>query len=297
MSDPRSELRSWIAEVLKRHGGLHPVTFRLRHIRGDQSVQPVDELTVSKEEPKTPEEIEAFLGQTSARDATVLRGTQRYGVFLYVGDQQAHKARFTWLVAAEDVDIGDDKDMGVTETADAKGVLAQQMRQNEVFARLLVTAQTSTLVALQGENKRLTEQNRWLQERDAARQIEHENVLTARQTRELQLEAHKTKQQNIQDLFFTVRGLIPVCVNHLAGKTVIPAGTTPDREMMRVFMESLTQDQFMQLNSVLNAGQMVAVATVWKQFADEEARRKQQQSMPPGSPPGQNPNPTPNGAH
>ncbi len=292
MSDPRSELRAWIADVLKRHGGVQAVTFRLRHIRSDQSIQPVDELTVGKDEPHTPEEIEAFLGQTSARDATVLRGTQRYGVFVYVGDAQAHKARFTWLVAAEDVDIGDNKEMGVTETADAKGVLAQQMRLNEVFARLLVSSQTSGMQSLQAENKRLTESNRWLQERDAARQTEHESVLGQRQERELALQKHVAQQQNMQDLFYTVRGMIPVCVNYLAGKEVVPAGTTPDREMMRVFMESLTMDQFMALNGVLNAGQMVAVGTVWKQFAEEEKRRRAQ--TPGGAAPT---NPSTNGTH
>lgn len=297
MADPRSELRSWLVDVLKRHGGLHPCTFRLRHLLGGEGFNAVDEITVEKTDGATVEEVHSFLGTRSAQDALVLRGTQRYGVFLYVGDDARSKARFTWFVQAEDVDAGDEKDLGVTEKPDAKGVLAQQMRLNEVFARLLVTSNQATMQSLRDENRRLTDQNRWYAERDAARQIEHEEVLGKRQERELALEAHKATQGHIQDLVFTVRGLLPVCVNYLAGKSVLPVGTTADREALRVFMESLTPDQFMQLNGVLTPGQMMAVGTVWQSFAEEEKRRRAAQpTTPAGSPPAQQP-PTTNGAH
>jgi hypothetical protein len=304
MSDPRSEMRKWIADVRKRHGGLGSITFRLRHCRGEESSSAVDQLTVDPKEETSDEDIERWAGEKSAQDATVLRGTQRYGLFLYIGEQFSDPrvsgpsvGRFTWLVQSGDVDVGDHVDLGSTEKADAKGQLAQQMRLTETFARLLVQSTTSTNVSQEKELRRLTEQVRWYAERDAKRQIEHEEVLNHQQARQLALEKHRTNQQHLQDLMFTVRGLLPICVNFMAGRSMIPVGTTPERETLRVFMESLTMEQFMGLQAILNPNQMMAVGQVWQHFAEEEKRRKAvQPPAPPPDPSGSNPTPT-NGAN
>jgi hypothetical protein len=93
-----------------------------------------------------------------------------------------------------------------------------------------------------------------------------------RELEEKKLDFEITNKQAIMD---KVGILIPTVVNRIAGRNLLPEKSTPEKEILRSFMESLRPDQFAAMQTVLDGQQMMVILSMYEKFqAEQEAKNK-----------------------
>ena len=193
---------------------------------------------------------------------TLASGIQRYAVMAYFGADEKPKGRHVFTCAGADETEGA---IG-TEGPDAEGLLAQMMRHTQ-FSFALATKTTHTsLQMLQHENSQLRgELERMRKERLDSFAV-MEDVYSARHTRAAEDRRAELKAKIFEDSAEKVQALIPVALNHLAGRKVFPEALANDM-LLRSFVGSISSDDLMKMGSLLKPEQMAMLIQLGQSVA------------------------------
>ena len=179
-------------------------------------------------------------------------GIQRYAVQAYFGTDDKPRGRHVVVCAGpeEDDAIG-------SEGPDETGLVAMAMRQAQFFATL---ASKSTLYQLknQGEEiEALREENETLRlERLKSFKI-MEEIYGQQAEHAASVRRENAKAKIFEDSAEKLQLLIPLAINHMAGKKLLPehAGSLL---LMKAWVDSINPDEFARLSAALGPEKMAA---------------------------------------
>ena len=166
----------------------------LRHLLVDESSGAVDEWVV---DPQTsPRDLFNVISERAVEDVEGIGGSQKYVILPFFGDSPTPVGRFVFYLNGMASDQ-DGNDIAASEPANVKGLIAQQMRHNEVLVR--------TLVAAQGAQMRMVEifaQRAETSENRRSEMIEvFEQAASLKNEREVVLAREKAKEERRSRLY------------------------------------------------------------------------------------------------
>lgn len=203
-------------------------------------------------------------------DAEGIGGVQKYVIIPHYGDKLEPAGRFILRVAA-----GDDSEDGGeidSEPATQKGIVSQLMRHNEALMR---TAVASTGQIIQLQNRVIARQQEHIETmmgKHFDTTVELEGLISQRHERDLQTRQAAFKMEQTKEIVGKVSQLVPVVVNKLAGKKVMPEKVTPKDVMIRELMGSLTPEQMNVIAQTLKPEQMITLSEIYQGEASDHER-------------------------
>lgn len=201
-------------------------------------------------------------------DANGMGALQRYVLLAFFADEDSAKGRLVFRKSSESED--EDSDPIDSEPATKGGLIAQQMRHNEIIMRSSNFAMGSVLNALQRDNQELrNEVNQMRQERRDSIEA-YEKILSLQHERELQTKQHEFMLKAKEQMFDKISLLMPALVNRMAGKKVMPEKTTPESMAIKALMDSITSEQFAKLQEVFNPDQAVSLMQIFEANRDKD---------------------------
>lgn len=215
------------------------------------------------------------------------QGLQRYVCTPYFDKEgvEITVGRFTFAVAPSNEDEGDI--VGMSEPANKDGLIAQQMRHTEAIMRVSVMSTSNTIAMLQrtinSQAEQITAMSRVNLELIQAR----EDLLTQKHERELMSRREEFKIKELSGLADKGKMLIPIIANSIMKKNLFPVKETAGDMFLKSFMESITSEQLMGLQSILTTEQLTGVITMIdafkkaeeaKQSVEEEKERKRKEN-------------------
>lgn len=277
----KKRLERWLRQQFFQ--GESPASLFIRHARaGSNKGTLVQEFKVeSKVDTDSISTLADSLLECLDADAAGLGGLQRYVVESYCpaddgGERELKfKGRFACRIAGHDEEHDEDGgDQFDTEGPNNTGLMAQQMRHNEVLAKQLTQSSGAMLNTMARIIDRLSEQNETLMSQRFKALDTIEEALTKKHEREMemmQLHASETRKEQMTE---QVMLLAPSLVNSIAKKRLLPEKVNPEDEQMRKLAESLTPDQFQTIIKVLNPAQQIALVTWLKSKQGEDSQEQ-----------------------
>ncbi len=232
--------------------------------------------------------VEGIDGE-AAEDAKQLGwGGQRYVLGATAADGRA-LGSLTLRYSATTPTSGESGAFLDSEPASARGQVALAMRHTDGAYRLLSDGYEKILDALSrrlGQQDQLLDKSMSMQNRiydtmvDLAEKRFEREVFAETKKKELEIELHKEvaqidRNQMLAKLAFDRVGpLLPGLLNRILGQGTVPAATTSREEVLASILESLTQEQFAGLQSVLNPSQLANLAMLIEELQAARAGRK-----------------------
>jgi hypothetical protein len=195
-------------------------------------------------------------------EADQLDGLQQYIIYVFrseTGDKPTARFPLRQTSSAEE---DQDNPSIQSEPASLAGIVAQQMRHNEALVRTSVGGWRDVIQVLQKMNSRLADQNEVLQSQLSQQRIVVDDAESKKADRDAEIAERKARERRMDTAFETFMPLIPAAVNMLSGRKLLPEKTTPERQMVVKFMETITPEQFTQMRNVLEPEQYGIVATM-----------------------------------
>jgi len=216
--------------------------------------------------------------ETSAHtDAGGLGGPQKYMVFAFFERSEAKPlARFPFLEHASDEGSGDEGSDLDTESPNAKGLTAQLMRHNEALMRTTMMGITQIIGTLQRQVSKQSDTIEKLVQEKFDNLDTMESMLSKKQERDIELREAETKQKLLSDAAEKAMVLMPVVINKLMGKEVMPAPSMND-ELLKSFLSTITPEQLDGLTKILKPEQAMVVLELYQKLMNVEAG-----ALPPG---------------
>jgi hypothetical protein len=219
------------------------------------------------------EEIEPLLlkiADAAQRDADdVAQGLQGYMVCAYYSKKTDFVARKLFRVAPTEATL--ERDFSPTEPATEKGLTAQLMRHLESVQRTTAITTSQLFSTLGSELRRLAEQNEVYAKSQMDLMVLLQDTADRSHTRRL---AEKSAEADLavkEDLLGKLSTLIPVVVNRIAGKSVLPEEDKSLLLMAGLF-ENLSEEQQHAIFNTLNDAQRVALATVIEEYERKKVK-------------------------
>lgn len=273
----RSQIEDWVKKNVafpdvKMHGKCTKVV--LKHLTVDRKVQgDVKSFPVRLEEGSEDELLPLLLGISEAaqRDADSLsQGLQRYAIFAYYLQDAKYSPRKVFTVnpsTEEEIERGADP----TEPPTEKGLVSQTMRHLEAVMRT-VTVSTSTMMTAQvGEIRRLTELNERFMSQQVDFMVLLQDTLDRSHRRRLEERDEEANLAMKESAMSKIEALVPVIINRLAGKTVLPE---EDRSfmLMSALLENLSDEQQASLMKTLSDDQKMVLAEVLAAYEQKKSK-------------------------
>jgi len=204
---------------------------------------------------------------TAQEDASDIFGKQRYGLYAYHErrpDQVAESKIFTCIGGGE----GDDDDIEA-EGPNSRGLTAQAMRHTEQAMRLAVGSAQQQLRAL-GESYEVTQSRLTASEAQRFQQAQiYEGMLTERHVRDLATKESELKMRALGEGIEKLSLLIPVVVNGIAGRRLLPESQTIADAMVGELVESISPEQMAKLQETLRPEQLIVVVNLMKRRGEQ----------------------------
>lgn len=194
-------------------------------------------------------------------EADQLDGVQQYMILGYrehSGDRPV--ARFPIRQTCS-VDNEDNPSLQ-SEPANLGGICAQQMRHNEALVRTSVGGWREMISIMQ---KTLARQSDTIENLIAQRQETFatiEEAQSGKALREAEAAERQAREKRQDALIETFLPLVPAVVNMVSGRKLLPEKTTPERQMVVKFMETISPEQFQQMRGILDPEQYGIIATM-----------------------------------
>jgi hypothetical protein len=206
--------------------------------------------------------------QTAAEAVALSSGVQRYAIqALFEGDDKPHGR--TIITAA-----GTDTDDGAldTEGPDGEGLVTQAMAQTRFFAQAFGRSSVQQIHTLQTSVDKLTKENEELRAERLKTLRTVEEIMTARHERELEIMRETAKHKVLQETADKIGLLIPVAINHIAGRKLLPENA-PERMMVQAFAQRLTPEKLQRLASsgAFDEAELVAFLNIMQSLAGPPA--------------------------
>lgn len=267
MADPRKDLEKFLRQQLFRRREQPLISFSLRSAGVGARGTPVDTFDIPAEldgdgVPMLADEIMMRAQADADGMGTKL---QRYTLTaLEVGKKDGPRFPFRLRGEGEEDGDGDGE-----EPATEKGLLAQLMRHNEHQARTNAMMMSSVIGVL---SSRLNASEKHVEVLIQQRQDyfkELEDAKSLQHDRDMQLMLTTGQEERKGELFKKLELILPLIVNKVAGRKVLPEGAGGD--IFTTLANSLSPDQLQQIAPFLTQEQQLLLLTLIK-----EAREKGQ---------------------
>lgn len=265
-------LSGWIVEQLAAKA----VKLVLAHVtKGNKLGDEIRTVTVAEtgDESWAHDTAERLVDQAAREALTLASGAQRYAVQAYFrgSDERPEdksRARHLFTVAGSDISDGSVSSVSPDETG-----LVSLAQQNAQFFAKLASAQTmAQLNSQQEEIARLRKENTDLvRERLKTIQV-MEELHSARAQRALDDRREETKARILEAGAEKIEMMLPMLINHLAGKQVFPENAAA-MLMLKSWIERITPEQLQQMGMVLGPEQtamLVQLGTTVSRMKPEE---------------------------
>ncbi len=160
-----------------------------------------------------------------------------------------------------------------SEPANRQGLTAQLMRHLEGTNKTMALGMGQTLTI----QARMLDTQAQLIDHLMSKHVELvttvEDALSMKHEREMQLEGEKIKQERQREIVQKLDLILPVAINRLAGKNVIPMKNGPQKMLLNSVLGSLTQEQMSKLVEVLKPEQTQALLELYQMAQAEEAAK------------------------
>ena len=174
------------------------------------------------------------------------------------------------------------------------GQVAQQMRHAEVLLQQVMNSTSTRERSLLRENESLRKRCQELENGRIAMIQQYEEMMSDKHARELQVRQIEKSEERKEKIADGLLIGIPTVLNRLLGARALPEPSTPEREMMKGIMGSLTEEQFQKLQAILTPEQIVGLASLYSSFAEQEEKGSSGVHTPSPPPPQQqHPQPSP----
>ncbi len=160
---------------------------------------------------------------------------------------------------AEGDDFGHAED---SEPANAKGLVAQTMRHNEVLMKEMSFQVVNVNRILSEQNEALARQNNELMRRHVDVIGAYEKMMDGKKARELEEKRAEAWIKNVDSFADMLRILAPHAVNRISGKNIMPAQHTPEELELVALIGSLRPEQLDHLRKGLTPDQTLALLSV-----------------------------------
>lgn len=196
-------------------------------------------------------------------------GLQTYVVLAFYGDNKKHNGRFTFRARGdEDDDWGDGGE--TTEPPTTQGAMAQSMRHTEVVFR---TSSAGMGSAFQGLQHMVSQQSQIIADMmdDRFKTAELiETLSTAKHERDIELLREARKDETQRQLLENFKPMIPVVMNKLAGKKMLPEAD-PQSMMLRDLFKTMKPEQLAAIQQALTPQQAMIVLSIANNYVGSDA--------------------------
>lgn len=268
-----TQIEAWVRQHVafpdkKLHGaaGCHKVV--LKHVNIERKPQgDVGSFAVRLEEGAEDEGIDPLLhkiADAAQSDADNLnQGLQTYAIFAYYPGDQGYVPRKFFRVSPSDVEV--QRDLAPSEPPTEKGLVSQTQRHLEAVLRTTSITQAQLFQTMQHELRRMAELN----EKYAGQQIEFmvvvQDMIDNAHGRRLQERGEEAKLALQESALAKLEALVPVIINRIAGKQVLPE---EDRSLMLManLLENLSEEQQRSFLGGLSDAQKISFAEVIAEY-------------------------------
>lgn len=209
---------------------------------------------------------------------------QKYVIIaMHKGDEGWSNGAKLSIRVAPDAD--DEEGDLMSEAPTKTGILAQQMRHTEVFARIAVQSADSTIRSLNKQNEELRAQVEKLLDKNFELTELMEQLMSKKHERDLATKEAGFKMETRQELTNKLMLIAPILVNKLFardGKKILKENTTAIEQLVHSIMVSIKPDQFESLLNQLNTDQKIAFMSLY-QAMDKFDTKKEPEQLTDGS--------------
>jgi hypothetical protein len=197
------------------------------------------------------------------------QGVQSYAIFAYYPADRGFVPRKNFRVATSDVEM--QRGLEPSEPPTERGLVAQTQRHLEVILRTTTVSNGHLFQTMQAEMRRLAEIN----EKFTTNQIEFmvlmQDLLDNAHGRRLKERNEEANLAMKESALSKVEALVPVIINRIAGKQVLPE---EDRSLMLManLLENLSDAQQAALYGNLNDAQKIALAEIFSEYEQRKSK-------------------------
>jgi hypothetical protein len=207
-------------------------------------------------------QIAGRLVERATQEALALaNGIQRYAIqaFFRVEGviEDRPRSRYVFVCQGSDVEL----DQVGTEGPDETGQIAQLQRHTEAAVKLALGHSIQTRRADQEEIARLRQENMELRQQQVADFKVMQEVYGMRREQLAEDRRESVKTKILEDGADKLALLLPIAINHLAGKKVFPENVA-SQMLTKAFCESLTPDDLQKLGAVLAPEKVAALVNL-----------------------------------
>jgi hypothetical protein len=266
------QIKGWIhdqVQVESNNRG-HCKKIVLRHLNVGKKVQgDVGVVNISRDQGLVTEIdfIVNEIAEKAQQDANDLNsGLQLYAIFAYFAQDANYCPRKVFRVAAED-EI--ERDVDPSEPPTEKGVSSMLMRHLEITQKNTMVTMGYQFQTMQKENARLREQN----ERYADTHFEllglMQEMMDRGHKRRIDEKQAELQMSMVEGVYEHLKIALPVIVNRLAGKEVVPQKVNHGFYLLASLLEGMSQEQQNQLQETLSPQQLTLLAEILQIYEEE----------------------------
>lgn len=266
----QAKITEWLETQAEKHEGGVVKLFYLTELRQGHYSAQLDEWPLSK---STVREVAQAAWKVAQDDFEIFDGAPRYELLLFVdkGGKAEQKARHGFNADPKKKESDQLSPMGDATVS----FMRQVFSHNEVLVKTLVQVVTAGEASKLREIERLTQRSDGLERRLQAMHDEIEKSKDKNHDRALEKAKFEGDERRLDELLTTGRTLAPFMVNAIAKQNLLPTGDSSLLlETMKPVMDSLTPDQFSQLQAIFTPAQLVAFNEVYKLAKGEEKNAK-----------------------
>jgi len=244
--------------------------FVLKHITSGKKASEVLSLPVPEQAGSDfVTELINELEATAVSDAGGVGGVQSYIIQSFFTKSKTRPgARFTFRVQGENEEDIDGEFS--SEPPTLRGQLSQTQRHLEAVMRTSTMNTGHVMAMMQRTINRLADQNEALAD-DKLKTLEVlESLHSQKHERDLETRKAAHREELVEKGFDKLGLLMPVVVNKLTGRKMLPETASSKEMMISAFLESLSPEQLDKISSTLEPEQMAAFAQAAQQFMAPE---------------------------
>lgn len=205
---------------------------------------------------------------SAQRDANDSEGTvQKYAVFAYYTDDQNYVPRKIFRVAADDEIT---RDLAPSEPPTEKGLISQTMRHLEVVMKTATMSQSFMTEHLIRQIGKLQEKDERSDQQKIDFMLLFQETINDSHQRRLTERREEIEQTIKEGVFEQLKVAIPIILNRLAGKPLLPE---QDKSFMLMasLLENLRPDQQAFLRDTLEPSQSAVLAEILGEYEKKKA--------------------------
>jgi len=283
LADPNYKLlATYLAGELKRTGPTMATMISI--CRKSQGAQGIDIETWDRE--NDPHRFEAKNIDITVRDIlhvcseyadnTPLRSSEKSHRFLITVTQYYNRATSRAFSIAGEVDLErlGGGDGSAPYEASERGMTAQAIQHTENVQRMFMGYAQATHMQNAKEKQELREEIKNLRAELREERKLRETAESSQEERQFKMLIDSKTSERKDRMQGRLLQLLPVLVNRIAGKTVLPGAPDPMMNLVSSFVTSLTKEQTMQLMRALSMEQQLMIAELFKAAAQAAEAHK-----------------------